>query len=65
MMGEVNVFKVSSSHLNVSEAVALPLQASSAGDKTSNFPPVAPKGGEIYIYQNKLDNQRGMLATNA
>lgn len=63
-MGEVSVFKACASPLNISEAVALLLQALRER-KISSLPPVAPKGGEIYIYQGESDNQRGMCIFDA
>ena len=60
-MGDVSVFKVCASPLNISEAVAILSQlASSQREKISSLPPVAPKGGEIYIFQGDSDDQRGI-----
>ena len=59
-MGDVSVFKVCASPLNISEAVAIHSQTSSQQEKISSLPPVAPKGGEIYIFQGDSDDQRGI-----
>ena len=48
-MGDVSVFKVCASPLNILEAVAILSQASRQREKISNLPPVAPKDGEIYL----------------
>ena len=59
-MGDVSVFKVCAFPLNISEAVAILSQASSQREQISSLPPVAPKGGEIYIFQGDSDDQRGI-----